>query len=233
MSTIHFVGGEKGGVGKSVMARLLVQWCIDRGRPVAAIDADHSHGVLLRFYSDYAQPVDLADPASTDQIMDRALGAEREVVVDLPGQSLRDLTGWFEGADVIGFAEEMGVALVIWHVTDGSYASVTEIGHSLVRLGDRVRHIAVKNLGRAKSFEQFDASDTRARLAELDGRVIELPELDATAMYRVDASGASFWAAANSVDGDLALRPLERQRVRLWLQRAYAPLDAMMMAPTH
>jgi len=29
MSKVHFVGGEKGGVGKSVVARLLCQYCID------------------------------------------------------------------------------------------------------------------------------------------------------------------------------------------------------------
>ena len=30
MSKVHFVGGEKGGVGKSVIARLLCQYCIDK-----------------------------------------------------------------------------------------------------------------------------------------------------------------------------------------------------------
>ena len=56
MSTIHFIGGEKGGVGKSVVARLCAQYCIDREIPFVAADADGSHGALLRFYSDYTQP---------------------------------------------------------------------------------------------------------------------------------------------------------------------------------
>ena len=51
VSTIHFVGGEKGGVGKSVIARLLSQWFIDRSVPFAAIDADRSHGTLLAQYA--------------------------------------------------------------------------------------------------------------------------------------------------------------------------------------
>ena len=57
MSTIHFIGGEKGGVGKSVVARLCAQYCIDRAIPFCAVDADGSHGALLRFYADYARPV--------------------------------------------------------------------------------------------------------------------------------------------------------------------------------
>src|SRR4051794_37940412 len=37
MSKVHFVGGEKGGVGKSVVARLLCQYCIDKKLPFAAV----------------------------------------------------------------------------------------------------------------------------------------------------------------------------------------------------
>ena len=33
MSIVHLVGGEKGGVGKSVVARLLTQLFIDRSLP--------------------------------------------------------------------------------------------------------------------------------------------------------------------------------------------------------
>src|SRR5579862_4919705 len=98
MSQIYFVGGEKGGVGKSVVARLLAQWCVDRAAPFAAIDADSSHGTLLRSYGDFTQPVDLEVFSSADEIVNRALGAERTVVVDLPAQSGRLLERWIESA---------------------------------------------------------------------------------------------------------------------------------------
>jgi cellulose biosynthesis protein BcsQ len=55
-SVIHFIGGEKGGVGKSLVARLLAQQFIDNNMPFAGFDTDRSHGALLRFYGDYAQP---------------------------------------------------------------------------------------------------------------------------------------------------------------------------------
>jgi len=50
MSTIHFVGGEKGGVGKSVVSRLLSQYCLDNKMMYAGLDADQSHSTLSRFY---------------------------------------------------------------------------------------------------------------------------------------------------------------------------------------
>lgn len=48
MATIHFIGGEKGGVGKSVVSRLLAQYLIDHKLPFLGFDSDRSHGALLR-----------------------------------------------------------------------------------------------------------------------------------------------------------------------------------------
>jgi hypothetical protein len=62
--------------------------------------------------------------------MDRALGAERQVLVDLPAQSARALHSWLVEANVIAFANETGVKLSFWHVSDGGFASVSKISRS-------------------------------------------------------------------------------------------------------
>jgi cellulose biosynthesis protein BcsQ len=49
MGRIHRIRGEKGGVGKSLMARLLAQYCIDHELPFVGFDTDKSHRALLRF----------------------------------------------------------------------------------------------------------------------------------------------------------------------------------------
>src|SRR5438128_2176625 len=88
MSIVHLVGGEKGGVGKSVVARLLAQLFIDRGVRFVALDADGSHGALLRYYAEFSEPVDLSKLDGADQIFVRAEEeSNREVLVDLPAQS--------------------------------------------------------------------------------------------------------------------------------------------------
>jgi len=140
MSRIHFIGGEKGGVGKSVVARVLAQWFVDRSIPFAAVDGE----------------------------IERALDLFR----------------------------------------------------------NQLQHIVVKNFGRSKDFSQFDESDAKSRLDELSGLTLELPELDSATMYRIDRFGLSFWAAIHRTEGEAALKPLERQRVKLWLERCYAQLDA-------
>jgi hypothetical protein len=232
MSQIHFVGGEKGGVGKSVVSRLLAQWCIDRSTPFAAIDADPSHGSLVRSYREFTQPVDLEAFASADEIVNRALAAERTVVVDLPAQSARPLERWVQSADVVRFARDSGIRLTLWHVSDGSFDSVRDLERTLDRWGDALAYVAVKNRGRAKDFSLFDESIGRLRIEQMGGSVIELPELDAVAMARIDRTGASFWGAIHDAAGEHALAPLQRERVRLWLVRCYEAFASVAPAQT-
>jgi hypothetical protein len=227
MSHIHFVGGEKGGVGKSLVARLLSQWFIDRSVPFAAVDADASHATLLRSYGGYAQAADLEDYASADEIVNRALAADRKVVVDLPAQSNRVLDRWIHSADVIRFAREAGIALTLWHVTDGSVDSVTDLDRTLERWSEAFAFVAVKNKGRGKDFSYFDESPARRRLEERGGRIVEVPELDGVTMTRVDRTSASLWGAAYNAEGDQALAPLQRQRARIWLERCYQALGTL------
>jgi hypothetical protein len=229
MSTIHFIGGEKGGVGKSVVARLLAQYFIDRSLPFAAVDADESHGALMRYYGEYSQAADLDAFASADQIMDRALGADRRVLVDLPAQSARALERWMAASDVLGFAEDMSVHLAFWHVTDGGFDSVSLLSQVMdLAKGNPNRHcIVVKNFGRSGNFSQFEDSPERKRLVDSGGRVIELPALDATTMYKIDRYGSSLWAAIHTADEERSLSPMERRRAKLWLDQCYAQFEPL------
>jgi hypothetical protein len=230
MSTIHFVGGEKGGVGKSVVARLLAQLFIDRELPFAALDGDQSNPALVRYYADFTQSVELDRLESADQILESAVGAERSVLVDLPAQSHRWLQRWFAETDVVRYAQETGVPLVFWHVTDGGFDSVTHLERLLDALGSAVQFVIVENQGRSKDFSQFEASAARQRVLELGGRVVRLPELDAPVMYKIDRFGSSFWAAINGASGERALSALERRRAKVWLGKAHAALEAVLSA---
>ena len=101
MSKVHFVGGDKGGVGKSVVARLLAQWCIDRQLAFIAVDADASHGALLRHYGANTRAVDLSRLEAADEIMTLAIDEDRRVVVDLPAQGDRAVAAWISEAGIL------------------------------------------------------------------------------------------------------------------------------------
>ena len=227
MSTIHFIGGEKGGVGKSVVARVVAQYAIDRAIPFVAVDADGSHGALLRFYADHSRAVDLGAFESADEIMTLATEADRRVLVDLPAQSDRALAAWIAEAGVLELARESGVGVVFWHVMDDGKDSVRTLGRLLERHGASARYAVVLNHGRGKDFSLFEQSPTRAAALARGAAVIALPELHAAAMAKIDRFDASFWAAVNNpaVGGD-ALTRMDRQRVKVWLQTAFDGLTA-------
>lgn len=121
----------------------------------------------------------------------------------------------------------MGIGFTYWHVIDGGFATVSELDSALGFFGDKPQHVVVKNYGRGSDFGAFDRSDARRHLDELGGRIIDVPELQPAIMYAIDHGAGSFWAAIHVGEGERALRPLDRQRVRLWLERCYAALDSI------
>lgn len=221
MSTIHFIG-EKGGVGKSVVARLCAQYCIDRALPFVAVDADGSHGALMRFYADFAKAVDLTDTTSADQILGFATEQNRRVLVDLPAQSDRLLAAWIGEAGILELAAEADVRVVFWHVIDDGKDAVLTLDRVLARYGDRARYCIVKNAGRGKVFTLFDESPTRAEAVRLGAAILELPELNPAVMQKIDRLDASFWSAAHGAStGAEPFTRMERQRVKVWLTTAF------------
>jgi hypothetical protein len=218
MSIIHFVGGEKGGVGKSVVARLLAQFFIDRQLPFVALDADGSHGSLLRHYADYARPVDLNHFESADEILALATETDRRVLVDLPAQSDRPLSTWITEAGALELARESNVEVVFWHVMDDGKDAVFTLDRLLSRHGTAARYHVVKNLGRGKDFTLFDRSPTHALAVKLGASILELPELHGPAMQKIDRFDASFWAAVNNpILAAGAFTRMDRQRIKVWL----------------
>ncbi|MBP6543781.1 MAG: mobilization protein, partial [Piscinibacter sp.] len=125
MAKIHFIGGEKGGVGKSLMARVLAQYLIDRGEPFIGFDTDRSHGALMRFYSGYASPVIVDRYEALDAIMEAAVEQpERRILVDLAAQTHDPLVRWMDDSGVLNLADESGIQIHYWHVMDTGKDSV-------------------------------------------------------------------------------------------------------------
>jgi hypothetical protein len=229
MSKIHFIGGEKGGVGKSVVARLLVQWAIDKQLPFMAVDADESHGALLRHYGTFTRAVDLVRPESADEIVSLALDADRRVIVDLPAQGDRLVASWLAEAGVLDLCADANVNVVFWHVMDDGKDSIATLGRLLERHArkrrDNVQFVVVENLGRGKEFSLFDRSPARAAANEAGALTIQLPELHAPAMRKIDRSDGSFWAAVNNPEfaAELFTR-MDRQRIKAWMVAVYDQL---------
>ena len=222
MSRVHFIGGEKGGVGKSVVARLVTQNCIDKSLPFAAVDADSSHATLARHYADYARQGDLARLESMDEVVALATETDRRVIVDLPAQSDRLLSAWIAESGVLELTRDAGCPIVLWHVMDDGKDALAALERLLDRYQREVSYAIVRNYGRGKDFSLFDKSPVRAKASDLGAHVIDLPELPGGAMQKIDRLDASFWAAVHNASfGADALSRMDRQRIKVWLQASF------------
>ncbi len=230
MPKIHFVGGEKGGVGKSVLARLLAQYHIDREQDFSAFDGDLSHGALMRYYADYSEAVDINRSEDVDRIAERAVESDKDVIVDLAAQAARPLDRWMDETGLLELSGEMGVEVLLWHVMDDSTDALRLLGAMLDTHGEGPGYVLVRNRGRGSDFSLLDDSEEKTRAETLGARSMDLPALHAPTMRKIDRVGASLWAAANNKDPELgpSLGLLERQRVRVWLGKAYAELDRIL-----
>ncbi len=230
MSTIHFIGGEKGGVGKSVFARLLSQYFIDNDVPFVGVDADRSHASLTRYYKEFTDAIDLDFFESTDKIMELALEKETNVLVDLPAQSERFLDRWIEENDVLGMCEEMGINVIYWYLVDGGRDSVQLLGKFLPKYSVVMTCAVVKNEGRGSDFSDVDnviASVSSSANGTLKEAV--LPALHAPTMQKIDKHTFSFWAAAHLKEsGEAHLNLMERQRVKVWMRKAYTMFESIL-----
>ena len=235
MSSLNFIGGEKGGVGKSVVARLVAQYFIDREQAFVGFDTDRSHTSFTRFYAEYASPVVVDSYEGLDQLVqvfeqdsDASLPRTR-VIVDLAAQTAAPLNRWIKDSDLLDLLAEMGIRVNFWHVADAGKDSVDLLERLLDTHGDTANYIIVKNQGRGSDFSQLEGSRPFQNAQALGAKVMTLGQLHEASMRKIDRNNASFWAAIHHRDNPDALGLLERQRVKTWLRKSYESLDALAL----
>ncbi|WP_418315748.1 mobilization protein [Piscinibacter sakaiensis] len=229
MARIHLIGGEKGGVGKSLVARLLAQYMIDRQIPFLGFDTDRSHGALMRFYAGFASPVQIDRYEMLDRIIEAAVEQpERRILVDLAAQTHEPLRRWIDESGVLDLAAEHGVGLNYWHVMDSGRDSVDLLGNLVEAFGDRVSHVLVRNQLRGDDFRLLDGSPELDKALALGARTVTIKHLNDAVMQKIDATSSSFWAASQAADKPVTgLGMMDRQRVKVWLRDVYAGFDAI------
>lgn len=232
MPSINFIGGEKGGVGKSVAARLLAQYFIDKGRAFTGFDTDRSHTSFTRFYADYAAPVVVDSYEGLDHIVgvfeeEQSEGTAPNVIVDLAAQTAAPLARWIKDSDLVSLMASIGVTVNFWHIADAGKDSVDLLDRLVATYGAGPNYIVVKNMGRGSDFSLLEDSNALKKAQSLGGYTVSLAQLHEASMRKIDRQNASFWGAIHATSGPDALGMLERQRVKTWLKNAYTMLDTL------
>lgn len=223
MSKIHFIGGEKGGVGKSFTSRLLAQYHIDRQLPFIGFDTDQSHTTFSRFYGEFTSSIGTANEQLDAIIEEIEYHPQCNVIVDLAAQTADNLFQWMAECDFFGLMQECQIEVFFWHVLDDSADCKNLLQSTLVRLeGQPSNVVIVKNFGRSDNFGLLEQSPSYQQALALNATIITLDGLPAPLAQKIDFENLSFWAAAHNSN---ALSRVERHRLRVWIEKHYRQFD--------
>jgi hypothetical protein len=201
MSLIHFVHGEKGGVGKSFFARLLVEYCIEKKLEFTLVETDRSNPDVGDYYQEICERVFFSEDEKrsydVDLIFD--LSEVKPVIVNLPAQVEVALTDWIGRnglADELSFTDNDAqndlkdddrVLIYKWFLCTGEPDSIKLFKESVTSVEGKIPHILVKNMLYELNWERFnqeqedrhdkEVQELQIFVKEHNVKVLELPKL--------------------------------------------------------
>ena len=196
--------GDKGGTGKSVVSRILLDIYRDLNIKCIAYECDQSNPQLYRHYDKVAPGVKalkLNERGGADALQDDLQQYSPQVsLVDLPAgaaeyfESMASDVALFRNADKFGYRITM--VSVLGRVKD----SVVQLKRLYEYCGDRVDYVIVKNLywGEDRKFTRYNDSKTRQVLLGAGAVELLLPELFDDIFDAIDSSDMTFREAIHS-----------------------------------
>lgn len=214
--------GEKGGVGKTTVARLVADFLASRETAFRAFDAEGPTGQLLRFHPGQTSAVEVDKAAAIAPVLDFLMDGQpkRLALVDLGARSGEDLKEWLYKGGALEEAESGQLAITVVYVVGGAVDSVGHLKECFAALGTDVNYVIVKNYGVAAKFDVYEGSNIRQDLLAAGAKEISIPALDGTVYQSVDKASLSFSAFCEGEAGYT-----ERRYCRTWLRECFAALD--------
>jgi hypothetical protein len=226
--TIVFVGGDKGGVGKSTVARTLLEFYQQEKVPFIAFDGDDTNPTLTRFFKT-AERLSSKTPKGFEPLINNLEGPEgREGVqrplqlVDLGAGTSIVLNQFVEQTGFFEVAKAQGAKVTFVFVLAPSADSINLLKILSEQHGRRLAYVIVRNNANPGTWDLWEGSKTRAWvLSALDGIELEIPILDAEAFAQVDRKGVSWREALLSKEVKL----VARSYIFRWRQKVYAEFE--------
>lgn len=225
MPTIHLIDGEKGGVGKSFVAKTMIQYAIDRGLIYTAVETDRSNPDVANIYKDDCKRAILSENEKqahkSDRIFELALA--KPLIVSLPSQVHKPLRSWIEKNNLLEVAPNYGVNFQKWFVCNGEFDSTKLFINSLKYYEEKIPHILVRNFGLCDEWGQVDDDESFQKLIKnYNVKVIDFPKLGYNERYLINKEQLTFGDAR--VSDKLTI--LGKQRIVNFLNSAYAAFDS-------
>ena len=223
---VFLVGADKGGVGKTTVARTLLDYFGARQVPTRAFDTESPRGTLRRFYADVTEVVDVTSASDQMKIFDTLSSADAKLtVIDVrAGQ----LSSTLQALSDIGFLE-LGrtgqITLAMFHVLGPSVASLEEIAETARFVGD-ANYFLVKNHINETTFFEWDQQTYKSYFKKIkDAQEVAIPKLNEMACEQVELAGVPYVSFVDSKKYSFVLRGY----VRHWLGQVWREFDRVKL----
>jgi hypothetical protein len=217
---VILVGADKGGVGKTTVARALADYLTGKNVLTRAFDTESPRGTLKRFHGDMTEVVDIDSTSDQMKILDTLNTTQVKVsLIDTRAgalartlRALRDV-GFFEAV------HEGQFTFILFHVLGPSIASLDEIAETAPFVAD-ADYFLVKNHVNDSTFFEWDPATYQTYFSNTrSADEVTIPKLSEMAYEQVEIAGAPFstFVANKTDDGRPAAHSFVlRGYVRTW-----------------
>jgi hypothetical protein len=213
---IILVGADKGGVGKTTVARALADYLRTLGPRL--IDTQVPAGDLRGFYPQ-AEVLDLAATTTQMQIFDKPVAL---TIIDVGAGLLARTLATLDRVGILNDVRAGTVRLVLLYLLGPSVASLSEVVEANRTISGKLELFFVKNHINATEYYGWE-KDSRfgEALAAMKPRMIDVPQLDEIAAESVQQRGQPFSSFTTGAANSRILRGY----VADWMPRIRAELD--------
>ncbi|KAF2990577.1 hypothetical protein MJC1_02339 [Methylocystis sp. MJC1] len=221
--TVIVVGADKGGVGKTTIARAVLDFLSLNSLDARAFDTETPRGTLYRFHPEETMIVDLTSTADQMKIIDTLNSSEAKVsIIDVRAGGLSPA---LEALDEIGFFDAVKAGefrFILLHVIGPSIASLDEIAEIAPYMSD-ANYFMVKNHVNDTTFFEWNPQTHSKYFEDVNTTgEITIPKLGELAYEQVEIAGTPYstFIANQTAEGEPADHSFVlRGYVRTWLAR--------------
>ncbi len=227
--SVIIVGADKGGVGKTTVARTLLDYFTAHQVPVRAFDTEAPRGTLKRFHPELTEVVDVALVADQMKIFDTLNSAEAAVtLIDVRAGLMSPTLKALRDIGFIDAAKKGQITFAVFHILGPTIASLDEITETAAYLGD-ARYFMVKNFINNTHFFEWDEATHASYFKQIKDSVeLVIPKLNEMASEQVELASVPYitFIANKKQSGEPASYSFVlRGYVRHWLGNVWAEYD--------
>jgi hypothetical protein len=230
---VILVGADKGGVGKTTVARTLLDYFGAHNTPTRAFDTESPRGTLKRFHPAITEVVDVTLIPDQMKIFDTLGNAEAKVtVIDVRAGLLSPTLQALNDIGFIESAKKGQITFAVFHILGPSIASLQEIAETARFVGDASYYL-VKNHINETSFFEWDPATYNSYFKQIKGaEEITIPKLNEMACEQVEVASVpyvSFVANKNAAGEAANYSFVLRGYVRHWLGNVWSEFDRVKL----